>query len=84
MALSQTFVIFERRALPTEMLTKAVDTCFKIFHIFDLEYPAQASAIWNFFDTLVFGLHAAKGQESGAVRRFRAYYHFTCAPLANK
>lgn len=29
-------------------ILQAIDTCFKIFHLFNLEYPAASSLVWQF------------------------------------
>lgn len=29
-------------------IASAIDVCFKIFHIFNLEYPIQSSIVWHF------------------------------------
>lgn len=37
-------------------IVKAVDTCFKIFHIFDLKYPLQCVLVWTFFQKFVYNI----------------------------
>ncbi|XP_071497429.1 uncharacterized protein [Diadema antillarum] len=71
----QCFVILESQVFERKSLVSAVDLCYKIFQIFDLEYPAQARAMWVILDTVVYGVEAG-AQETGAVKAFRAYYHF--------
>lgn len=72
---SQCFVILEKRVFERKSLLSAVDLCYKIFQVFDLEYPAQARAMWVIMDTVVYEVEAG-AQETGAVKAFRAYYHF--------
>ncbi|XP_030846710.1 uncharacterized protein LOC115926207 isoform X1 [Strongylocentrotus purpuratus] len=72
---AQTFVVLEHHVLEQKSLVAAVDLCYKIFQIFDLQYPCQARAMWVVMDTIAFDVKPG-AQESGAVRAFRAYYHF--------
>ncbi|XP_071495097.1 uncharacterized protein [Diadema antillarum] len=61
----QCFVILESQVFERKSLVSAVDLCYKIFQIFDLEYPAQARAMWVILDTVVYGVEAG-AQETGA------------------
>lgn len=33
-----------------ETLLKAIDLCFKLFHVLNLHYSPQAKQVWNFFE----------------------------------
>ena len=50
------FVIAERKALPQKSLVKAVDVCFKLFYILDLNYPWESATTWEFIQKVVYGL----------------------------
>ena len=45
----------ERQALQQTSLLKAVNVCFKLFYILDINYPQE------FFEKVVFGLEVAGG-----------------------
>ena len=51
----------ERQALQQTSLLKAVNVCFKLFYILDINYPWQCSTTWEFFRKVVFGLEDAGG-----------------------
>ncbi|XP_055386427.1 uncharacterized protein LOC129615312 [Condylostylus longicornis] len=36
---------------------KAVDICFKIFHVFNLEYPPAAFTFWTFVQTYIYNVY---------------------------
>ena len=59
MELLQWFVIVKRQALQQTSLLKAVDVCFKLFYILDINYPWQCSTTWEFFQKVLFGLEDA-------------------------
>ena len=71
----QCFVIVERKALECDTLTGAVDLCYKAYQVLDLKYAPQASVVWNFMDSLVYGVKVPN--EPGSLKSFRAYYHFS-------
>lgn len=35
-------------------IVKALDTCFKIFHTFNLQYPSQCVLVWTFFQKFIY------------------------------
>ena len=49
----QTFVIIERKAVPCSSVIAAIDTCFKLTYILDLEYQPQCSGAWQVLQHLV-------------------------------
>ncbi|XP_057201278.1 uncharacterized protein LOC130561138 [Triplophysa rosa] len=66
----QAFVILNGEALEQETLLAAVDVCFKAFYVFDINYPKQCSPVWQFLQTVVFGL---LGDETPSIRILRAF-----------
>ncbi|XP_028417993.1 uncharacterized protein LOC114542716 [Dendronephthya gigantea] len=52
----QVFVVSKGRALERSNLLTAIDTCFKMFYIMDIEYPWQCGITWEFFQKVIFGL----------------------------
>ena len=52
----QVFVVSKGRALERPNLLTAIDTCFKVFYIMDIEYPWQCGITWEFFQKIIFGL----------------------------
>jgi hypothetical protein len=52
----QVFVVSKGRALEKPNLLTAIDTCFKVFYIMDIEYPWQCGITWEFFQKIIFGL----------------------------
>ncbi|XP_016366511.1 uncharacterized protein LOC107707121 [Sinocyclocheilus rhinocerous] len=66
----QAFTIINGAALEQSTLLAALDVCFKAFYIFDINYPKQCSPVWQFLQTVVYGL---PGEETPAVRVLQAF-----------
>ncbi|XP_041840155.1 uncharacterized protein LOC121639051 [Melanotaenia boesemani] len=66
---SQAFVIVAGEALEQQSLLQAVDVCFKVFYVFDIEYPKQCAPVWEFLQNGVYGM---EGDESKPVKFLRA------------
>ncbi|KAJ8021780.1 hypothetical protein HOLleu_39074 [Holothuria leucospilota] len=71
----QFFVLFERRPLPSPSLLKAIDTCFKLHYVFDLDYQADCVASWQFLQNIIFEMNSTASTEINTVKAFRAYYN---------
>jgi hypothetical protein len=67
---SQAFTIINGAAFEQSTLLAALDVCFKAFYIFDINYPKQCSLVWQFLQTVVYGI---AGEETPAVRVLRAF-----------
>ncbi|XP_028826875.1 uncharacterized protein LOC114785189 [Denticeps clupeoides] len=65
----QAFAIINDTALEQRTLLAAVDICFKAFYVFDVNYPKQCSQVWQFLQTVVYGL---PGEETPSIRVLRA------------
>jgi hypothetical protein len=55
-------VIVERRAVPCSSMLNAVDICFKMFYVLDINYPWECANSWDFMQKVVFGLGEGKGK----------------------
>lgn len=53
---SQAFVIVGGVALEQDSLLHAVDTCFKLFYVLDIEYPKPAAAVWQFLQHAIYSV----------------------------
>lgn len=38
-------------------IIRALDTCFKIFHVFNLKYPIQSCLVWTFIQKCMYDIH---------------------------
>lgn len=52
----QVFVIVERRAVGFETMTKAVDYCFKLLYVLDVEYQPSCYAAWECLQSCVYDI----------------------------
>ena len=52
----QVFVVSKGKALEKPNLLMAVDTCFKLFYVTDIEYPWQCGITWEFLQKVIFSL----------------------------
>ncbi len=46
----QVFIIFNGEAMEQETLPQAVDLCFKLFSVYDINYPKPSAPIWEFLE----------------------------------
>lgn len=53
----ETIVFFDCIKLKLFSISSAIDVCFKIFHIFNLEYPPQSSIVWLFIQKYFYVLN---------------------------
>ncbi|CAB3976855.1 Hypothetical predicted protein [Paramuricea clavata] len=44
------------KCLERSNLVEAVDSCFKLFYVLDMEYPWQSNVTWEFFQKVVYCL----------------------------
>ncbi|KAG5285667.1 hypothetical protein AALO_G00006040 [Alosa alosa] len=66
---SQVFVVINGIPLEHQSLLSAVDACFKAFFILQLQYPKPCAQVWEFIQTVVFGI---PGHESNTVKLMRS------------
>lgn len=50
------FIFFDCLKYKLFSITSAVDICFKIFHLFNLEYPVQSSIVWLFIQKYFYAI----------------------------
>lgn len=71
------YVIVEGRAILSESLLKAVDSCFKVFYVLGLHYPKQCATTWEFIQKVVYEIGDQEGKSkmgtSPCVRNLRAF-----------
>ncbi|XP_055850568.1 uncharacterized protein LOC129915128 [Episyrphus balteatus] len=48
---SEIFLYFDGVKFPFNSFIRAVDICYKIFYLFNLEYPTACSSFWGFIET---------------------------------
>ncbi|XP_035712070.1 uncharacterized protein LOC118437260 isoform X2 [Folsomia candida] len=65
--IQQAYIMVERRLMLAESLVKAVDTCFKIFYVLQLQFPEECSGVWCFFDHTVFQTNEIKSPTSSVL-----------------
>ncbi|XP_077100006.1 uncharacterized protein LOC143750715 [Siphateles boraxobius] len=53
---SQVFIVFNGEAIEKETILQAVDVCFKIFFIYDINYPKPSAPIWEFLQHAVYNI----------------------------
>lgn len=49
-----TYIYFDGVKIMLKSFIRAVDVCFKIYHLFNLEYPKASSTFWNFIEIYFF------------------------------
>ena len=68
----QVFVLVERRAIEFKTLLKAVDYCFKLIYVLDIEYQHACFNVWQFLEVALYGI-PSQVPISGCVRELRTY-----------
>lgn len=48
-------------------IVKAVDLCFKIFHVFNLKYPIESVLVWTFLQNYIYDIHTEFDVRSSAL-----------------
>ena len=54
--LQQIFVLLDTVAYEVPSITKAVDLCFKIFQVFNMEYQSECKFPWLFLQRGLYGM----------------------------
>ncbi|KAL5236318.1 hypothetical protein ACI65C_003728 [Semiaphis heraclei] len=49
-------VYFDSIMYKVHSIVRSIEVCYKIFHLFNLEYPCQSSIVWLFVQNYFFGL----------------------------
>ncbi|CAI6353957.1 unnamed protein product [Macrosiphum euphorbiae] len=48
---------------------KAFDVCFKIFHVFNVEYPLESGDVWLFIQTFFYNIQIIKYEKSNVLSK---------------
>lgn len=49
-------IYFDTIIYKVHSIIRSVEVCYKIFHVFNLEYPTQSYIVWLFIQNIFFGL----------------------------
>ncbi|XP_055904562.1 uncharacterized protein LOC129940293 [Eupeodes corollae] len=64
------YIYFDGSLLKFNNFISCLDTCFKIFHVFDLEYPKQSLLIWTFIQTYIYEIDVDSSKKFASLARF--------------
>jgi len=53
--ISDIFILVDNILYKVPSTLKAIDLCFKIFQVFDVEYPIESAHIWLLFQRILYG-----------------------------
>lgn len=53
--ISDVFISVDDTLYKVSSVLKAIDLCFKIFQVFDVEYPIESAHIWLLFQIILYG-----------------------------
>jgi len=56
-SIQNAYVCYDGEKIPVESLKHAVDICFKLFFVFDVQYPDESNHIWSFIQKRVYGIN---------------------------
>jgi len=51
-------VYFDSVMYKVHSVLRSIEVCFKIFHLFNLEYPSQSTIVWLFIQKYFFCIHS--------------------------
>lgn len=51
-------VYFDSVMYKVHSVLRSKEVCYKIFHLFNLEYPSQSEIVWLFIQKYFFGVHS--------------------------
>lgn len=60
----QFFVYLDGTLLPFSNFQRSLDICFKIFHLFHLEYPKASESVWYFIEHYLYALNTKAKKNS--------------------
>lgn len=64
------FIYYDGTILKFNNFISCLDTCFKIFYVFDLEYPKQCQLIWTFVQTFIYKINVNHSEKYSSLMRF--------------
>ncbi|XP_008203345.2 uncharacterized protein LOC103315932 [Nasonia vitripennis] len=63
-----TYVCIDERLYKVRGVLHALDTCFKAFHVFDLEYPTASTHLWLLIQKGIYQIHLPYDQEIASIQ----------------
>lgn len=57
------FVYLNNKYIICQNFLEAVDTCFKVFHLFNLEYPSVSSNVWLFLQKFFYKINLSSDKK---------------------
>ena len=67
------FVVSSGKALERRSMLEAIDTCFKLFYVMDINYPWECKTSWEFIQKALYCLEdKVPGKTTSAVISMRA------------
>lgn len=51
------YIVVDETKYKLTSVLKALDICFKIFQVFNLEYPKQSAKVWIFIQKYLYNVH---------------------------
>lgn len=71
--LKEFFVYVDGTILKCSTFLSALDTCFKIFHIFNLEYPCHCQRVYLFIQKFIFSINTPHDKSSPKISGLISY-----------
>jgi len=68
----QILVYFDNIKYVVFSSTKAFDICFKIYHVFNIEYPMESIDVWQFIQTFFYNIHTKYDKTSSLLKQVTA------------
>jgi len=68
----QILVYFDNIKYKMFSVLKAFDTCFKIFHVFNLEYPIESANVWLFIQTYFYNITTKYDKSCALIKQITA------------
>ncbi|XP_063359972.1 uncharacterized protein LOC134655414 [Cydia amplana] len=64
------YVAVESVLYKVDQLLKAVDVCFKVIHVTNVQYPLECLSVWSFIQKYFYNLHNKKDKKISSVYCF--------------
>jgi len=65
----QIMIYFDTIKYMVFTILKAFDVCFKIFHVFNVEYPHESEDIWLFLQTFFYDIHTKYDKSCALIKQ---------------
>jgi hypothetical protein len=63
----QIYISFDDEKFAVESLSKAIDACFKLYLVFNAQYPQESIHIWTFIQKWFYQIHAKSDRYNKSV-----------------